>query len=754
MAGRTLTTRLSAGKSQSLTAAGDHSLSRHLNWLAGREIAVGLAFLAVSLLSIMATRAPGGVALMWPGNAIAAAVLIRLPRVRWFPAMGALFVAGILANWVAAGDAWGVALGFSVVNLFEIGAMVVVFRYLIRYPYPHITILQASVMTLVMGFAITAATALLGSALLHQALGASFWPTARGWWMANALGACLFAPPIILYSRERLVRLVQHRRLATNVLLLLGCILATGLAVRYVQFPFVVFALLPLAAAFHVGSFGTAVLGLCNALTVVGLWTMGIQPHGLDPAVHGTALDALPFIALLAAVMPPIAVGLGTDDRRHTARALRASEQRFRESMEHSPLGVVMLDLAGRKVFANEALHRMLGYSDAELQEMGLESLAHPNDLQDLRERLRQLIARQVEFYTIERRFRHAAGTWIWAHCAVSLARDENGTPMHFIAQVESLEERRRAEAQVVTERELLRTTLASIADAVITTDMGGAITYMNDAAVALTGRRFETVEQQHLVGVLGLIEAECPLPAENLFERCVREQRVVRRSEPCILQRPDGGMAYICESITPVFDETLEMTSIVVVLHDMTEARERTRDLHRQANHDPLTGLLNRAAFERQLQQSFARGAHSGGRAALIAIDLDKFKAVNDSGGHAAGDEVLRHVAAVLRQGTRSTDAIGRLGGDEFAVLLNECDASQSADIAQRLLASLNLLRTSWNGAVLETGASLGLAQWDAGVADTQQWVAAADGACYAAKRAGRGTMVCWTPVRQLAAG
>jgi len=726
----------------------DH-LRRTSERIASPEVILGLVFFVVSLLSVLASRADRGIALIWPGNAIAAALLIRMHKMRWIAAAGSILLAGVLANRLSGGDSWALALGFALINLFEIAVTVATFRYAIRYPYPDISIWQACVMTLLMGLTITAATAALGGALFHQAVGAPFLPIARGWWMADALGACLFGPPIILYSRERFLRLVRPRYLAANVLVALTCIGATWFAIRYVRFPFVVIALVPMAAAFQVGSFGTAVLGVCNAVTVAVLWTLGIEPMGLESVVHGSSLQGLPFLAVLFAVMPPVAVGLGTDARRQAVRSVRASEQRFRESMEHSPLGIIILGLGGNKLFSNEALHRMLGCSEAELREADLSSLAHPDELPDIQARWRRLVSQQTESYSIQRRFRHRSGKWIWAQCAVSLARDEEGRPMHFVAQIESLEERRRAEVRVAAERELLRTTLAAVGDAVITTDPAGTITYMNAAAIALTGRSFEAAEHRALAPMLGLTEADSLLPAEDLVERCIQEQRVVRRAEPCALQRPDGSVSYVCESVTPVFDAAHEATSLVIVLHDLTEVRERVRDLHHQANHDSLTGLLNRAAFDARVQKAFARARQSGVPAALIAIDLDRFKAVNDKAGHGAGDEVLRRVATVLRRATRPSDVVGRIGGDEFAVLLSQCNAARSSEIAQRLSSCLNPLRTQWSGLTHQTGASLGLAQWTEDFRLPQEWFEAADESCYEAKRSGRGTVRAWSRER-----
>lgn len=721
------------------TAKTDHSEIRHA------ELMLGLLFLAISLMSIAATRAGGGIALIWPCNAIAACLLIRMHNVRWPWAAASILVAGIASNVLGAGDVLPVAAAFAAINLLEIALMVGCFRWLVRYPYPDVTIAQASIMTVVMGFVITGICSLLGAGFAQASMQASYWQTVRAWWLADAVGACLCAPAIILFSRDRLARLLQPQHLAANILTLLICVLGTWLSIRYVRFPFVVVALVPMVAAFQVGSFGAAVLSLINGATIAILWLVGIQPLGLDPALHGTSFAHFPVIALVAALMPPIAVGLGTDARRQVARSLRASELRFRESMEHSPLGMIMLDLQGRWAFTNATLQSMLGYTGEELSEMSIESLGHPEELTDIRSRWGQLLCHETESYKITRRFRHREGHWLWTHCAVSLARDTDGKPLHFIAQVESLEERRLAEAKLAAEREMLRTTLASIGEAVITTDAHGAVTYMNDAAVGLVGRRFEVLEGHDLVSSLNLHDPDSKKPAEDLIKRAIESRQSVRRTELCSLFRPDGSEFFVRETINPVLDEMFELTALVVVLTDVTEHQQKTRDLRHLASHDGLTGLLNRQAFELRMKRSIDAAHRSETAAGLIFIDLDRFKAVNDASGHAAGDEVLRRVADRLRSAVRPSDAIGRLGGDEFAVLLEECDATRSGEVAERLLRSLNSLHTQWDGIVHTTGASIGLAQWTAELQNVESWAAAADGACYEAKRRGRNSLVTW---------
>jgi diguanylate cyclase len=709
------------------------------------EIGLGAIFFALAWVSASHTRAAEGLALLWPGNAIVAAMLIRLREVRWLRAALSVLVAGVTANHFGAGDSWTIALGLTLVNMLEITAMVVAFRVLIRLPYPDITIPQAALMTLLMGVGITGLAALAGGSFLYLAADASMLTTFMHWWAADALGACVLTAPFVLYSRENVRRLLRREHFWSNLLGVPICVTITYLAIRYVPHPFVIIALAPMMAAFQIGGFGTSILAVCNSMTVVTLWLLDVRPIGMDPDAGDGPLGNLPFVALIATTMPPIAVGLGTDARRRVQRILRSSERRFRESMEHSPLGVILLDRAGKWTFTNTSMQDMLGYTLRELSRMDIRSLAHPDELDDIFQRWNQLLEQRVNSYKITRRFRRKDGSWVWVHCAVSLARDDEGEPLHFIAQVESLEERRLAETRLANEREFLRTTLDSIGDAVITADAGGSISYMNDAAVELVGRPAAATEHQPLREVLLLKMADTGADAPDIIELCRREKAAMERDEPCSLQRPDGSVRYVSDSVTPVLDTDGELSGFVIVLHDVTLSLQRTRELHHRADHDALTSLLNRAAFERRVHDAFALAQRVGTPSSLIAVDLDKFKSVNDSAGHAAGDSVLRHVAAVLRRSVRPSDVVGRVGGDEFSILLIDCDPVRSHEVASRLRDVLNPLLSSWEGVTHATGASLGLAHSNAGFSDPGEWAKAADHACYESKHKGRGALQVW---------
>jgi diguanylate cyclase (GGDEF)-like protein len=174
-------------------------------------------------------------------------------------------------------------------------------------------------------------------------------------------------------------------------------------------------------------------------------------------------------------------------------------------------------------------------------------------------------------------------------------------------------------------------------------------------------------------------------------------------------------------------------------VYADVARARALNRELAWQASHDALTGLINRRHFERKLGQALEDARLEGSRHALMFLDLDQFKVVNDTSGHTAGDELLRQLGAMLKSQLRANDTLARLGGDEFGVLLSNCEPAMARAIAEKLRQVVSDFRFPWNERLFETGVSIGLVPIDAQSASVAQLMSAADVACYAAKEGGR---------------
>jgi diguanylate cyclase len=703
---------------------------------------VGVYFL-VALSSIVLTRNPIGASLLWPANAITAALVVRNPSVRLGRIFVGLLCAGTLVNVLGAHDAPINSLAMAAVDVFEVGLTTYLFRGYARLPFPNITVASGVRMLAFLAVAIPSVAAVAGGAAVSFTFGLPFWPSTANWYTEIAAGAVLCAPAIYLYSPKAVQRLVSPEVRTLNLALAAGCLIATYCALRFSRFPLIALSIPLMVVAFRVGAFGAALMCEAVGLFVVVLWAAGVRTVGSPVPLAGTgALAGQPFVALAAVMLSPIVMGLAAEDRERAMRALRLNEQRFRQSLRHSPVGVVIRGLDGRLTMANDAFLEMLGYTWEALTALTPDQLMHPDDQQESKRDMQALVDKTTETYVAERRYRHRDGSWVWTQVAVSLVTDDDDAPLHYIGHIESLEARRRAERDLAEERERLRTTLRAIGDAVITTDAVGQITYVNAAAENLIGQRFDEIAGRRLDEVVVLTHPQTLKVTQSMFALCLARGESVKRPDICLLHRPDGTPCYIVDTASPVHDAEGAVSGVVVVLHDSTESMARDRELSHRAAHDPLTGLTNRFEFERRLDECVERYRHIQRPATLLLIDLDRFKAVNDTSGHAAGDEVLRRVAQTLTSVVRDSDSVSRLGGDEFAILLTHSGPGGAETVGAKVLRAVAGLSVEWNGTKHTVGASIGAASLRPGLGSSAEWVAAADRCCYEAKRAGRGQM------------
>jgi diguanylate cyclase (GGDEF)-like protein/PAS domain S-box-containing protein len=309
------------------------------------------------------------------------------------------------------------------------------------------------------------------------------------------------------------------------------------------------------------------------------------------------------------------------------------------------------------------------------------------------------------------------------------------------LVTIRDLTKSRRAQDLLFREKEQGFVTLASIADAVITTDVAGTITYMNPTAERLTGWRTTEALGQPLATVLTLISDPTRQPIESIPARCLHEGRAVDLADGVLLLRRDGTEVPIGDSAAPLRDRNGATIGVVLVFHDVTERRRAARKLSHDATHDALTGLVSRQEFERRLARLLAEVAAGAGEHALCYLDLDRFKEVNDAGGHEAGDSVLRTIGALLEGRLRSRDTVGRLGGDEFGALLEHCSPAKAEEIAGSLQRAIAGVPYVWREQTFSLGVSIGVVPITGATAATGRpadLLRAADEACYAAKRAG----------------
>lgn len=416
----------------------------------------------------------------------------------------------------------------------------------------------------------------------------------------------------------------------------------------------------------------------------------------------------------------------------------RLAAEKFAGAFTSAALGMALVSLEGRWLDVNDALCRILGYTREELLQVDFQRLTHPADLQTDLALVQDLLAGRRTHYHLEKRYLGREGNTIWARLSVSLVRNERGEPLHFVSQIQDVSAQRSSEQRLFESEQRSRITLDAVADLVLSVALDGHIEYANAAAVRMLAGDGALSLAGHLVqDVLSLTTEYAPQSQLDVSVLLDPESNAVDLHADLLLQM---GTAVVPVDLTRAWlrDDEGQVRGAVWVLRDDTQQRAREREARHLAEMDPLTELGNRRGFEVHLQQAITRVERTGQAASLMYIDLDRFKPVNDTFGHLAGDAVLWAVASVLRHGVRDSDVVARLGGDEFAVILSGCSPRRAARIGGELLHTLANLSIPWDHHQLRIGASIGIAPLAAGMS-VDQAVAAADAQCYRAKAMGR---------------
>lgn len=302
-----------------------------------------------------------------------------------------------------------------------------------------------------------------------------------------------------------------------------------------------------------------------------------------------------------------------------------------------------------------------------------------------------------------------------------------------------NITDRKHLERALHREKDLAQITLQSIGDAVITTDALGCIKDCNPVAEKLTGWTVDEARGKPLSDVFCIVNETTREPVENPVEVALREGRLVTLMKETILIAREGTEYVIDDSAAPIRDRDGRILGAVLVFHDITESHQLACQLSWQASHDTLTGSINRREFERMLNSTITATKLDNSQHVLCYLDLDRFKAVNDTCGHGAGDRLLCQLTALMQNHIREIDTLARLGGDEFALLLHRCSLADAEPIADRLRQLIRDFRFWWENKTFTIGVSIGLVEIDAQSQDLTRVLAAADTACYAAKQKGR---------------
>lgn len=421
---------------------------------------------------------------------------------------------------------------------------------------------------------------------------------------------------------------------------------------------------------------------------------------------------------------------------------LKQSEERLSLGFDGSNAGLWDWDIVKGEVFYSSWITEQLGYSLTEFSSSPEDfvDLIHPDDRGMAQEALRRhLVANTV--YDVEFRVKTITGEYLWCKSRAQAIRDAHGVAVRMVGSLFDVTDRKLAEAKAFAEKELAEVTLASIADAVITTDNLGRISYCNKIAENMLGLSCEDMQMQPFDAVCKIYDEKNHEQVPDFLEQVLWPETGSETTNNLYLLGVDGSNIPIDRSIAPIRSPDGNVIGIVIVLHDVSEVRRHAAQLSYQATHDELTGILNRREFERRLNELLAKAQIDAEHEehAVMYLDLDRFKIINDTCGHAAGDELIRQVSHMLKQKLRDGDMVGRLGGDEFGIVLAHCgrpDACRLADVLRQCVADIRFI---WGNRTFAIGVSVGLVVLSSGMVSLKEVMTAADAACYMAKEKGR---------------
>jgi diguanylate cyclase (GGDEF)-like protein/PAS domain S-box-containing protein len=407
---------------------------------------------------------------------------------------------------------------------------------------------------------------------------------------------------------------------------------------------------------------------------------------------------------------------------------------------------IYIMDAEGVILTWNKAAEAMKGYSEQEAigSFFGMfyteEDQARRQPQANLRKAARRGV---VQDETWRRR---KDGSLFWAVIEIIAIRTRQGELSGFCKITRDLTSSKILRNQLAAEKERAQVTLAAIGEAVIAVNADGRVEYMNPKAERLTGWSSTDALGCPLGDVFHVVDESTLLSRTRQLVSALQHGRTLGHGPNDVMTSRNGTRFTIEGVAAPIHHQDGDGSAAggAIIFRDVSDSRQQFREVAYQATHDALTGLVNRAEFEHCLQRSLYRARHSRTPGALLFMDLDRFKLINDSCGHDAGDTVLKQLSALYRHEVRERDILARLGGDEFALIADHCSKEEAYAIARKILESTQAYQFSRDGKVFQLGVSIGLAMFDHTTSNGQELLKQADSACYAAKQEGRNRIVC----------
>jgi len=396
--------------------------------------------------------------------------------------------------------------------------------------------------------------------------------------------------------------------------------------------------------------------------------------------------DGSRFLAsvILTALRDPAGNLRGFAEFSHDLSESKESEAKYRGLLEAAPDAMVVVNQGGDIVLLNLQAEKQFGYHRDELlgQKVtniipeGFAERLVADDLRSAEDALSQQIGTGIELIG-----RRKDGSEF--PIELMLSPLENAEGILVTAAIRDITERKQAAEALFAEKERAEVTLKSIGDAVLCTDIADNITFLNVAAEKITGWSWMEAAGQPITKVFQILDAATQKTTPNRLEMAARQDRTVYLPPNCILARHDGPETWIEGSASPIHDREGRAVGAIIIFRDVSTARTMALEMTHLAEHDFLTGLPNRILLNDRIDQAIALAHRNKKTVAVLFLDLDGFKHINDSLGHATGDKLLQLIAKCLVACVRGSDTVSRQGGDEFVVLLSEMEQSEDAAIA-----------------------------------------------------------------------
>jgi len=750
-----------------LAGTGRQAEGRPVSWppvRLGASATAGLTYAALALLALVA-QAPGH-GLFWCANGVAIVLLLRQPRAQWPVLLAAIGLAGLVVHGpgLRPGSGWmlgveGMGIGRLVegvaVQLGHVASIALGAFWLQRSGTPAQAISRPSSLAMALfkgavvpaaaGAALTAALlAGLGLAPFGGALLRIFDNTLVGTAVVLPFGLLLLAWPW-----PRLRAELSRPPMLPSVALVLVVSLGAPLTVKY-PFFHILLVLLLVAA---VGRFAGAALGVLVSGGVVGVMLSGayfesafrseqmkevlfILPRLFDWAAPGQPLH---FVPMFIAMLPPLLLAATRERIELQVEALAQREAHFRHLYERTPAMMHSVDVERRLLSVNNEWLARLGYTREEVIGRPSTEFLTPESRRKAEEQVIPRFMREGQLRDMDYQMLTKTGEVIDVHLSAIWETDADGRPVRTLSVLKDVTEQNRLAAELAAEKERIEVTLHSIGDGVVTTDAEGRIHYLNPVAEALVGWSLAEARGRPFGEVVDLYDQHSGEPLPSPLVKCLQQRQVHGLPEDAMLRNRQGQAVAVQDSVAPIISRDGALHGAVMVFQDVTEARGLAQRMSYLALHDGLTGLPNRVLFEDRVHQACQFGLRHQARFAVVFMDLDHFKRINDSLGHAAGDRLLTEVATRLKATLRGSDTVCRLGGDEFVMLLGEItSAADAAEVANKVLRSV-AQPVQIDGQAVEVGMSLGLALFPTDGTDPATLMRHADTAMYRAKREGR---------------